>query len=496
MIDTNLDTSLDTSLDTPQNRAKEVVLLGSLFEALYKDFVKIEDVLEYLLDNEPKDEYQKKRMCITYRIVCLITKNQYVRNDHFICLTDNIDYIAIYSLSFTHFTVDDSKSNFIILKKVQKIIPQLAKARNLRFLHIICDMTKDDFKFNNNDGVFVTCVRSIKNMNRFLNDYTALILADYLDGLELIDKNLYVDETIYRCVHLMQEAPFYWKYVAYDLYYNFVKNKFADAKNFSKETINFYNECFPNLFSEKIKNRDELSIDLYNKDNVVAAYMLGFPIHQYIPSEEKVSQAIDSLQEMGIEKYCETLSKNVPVNAEIANPENVYMDKIENFNPFDVVYHYTDNCHNIHLFRFTRSEFENILKDEKNFYTGKQLPLSILEEIKCRNNIAEQYKLPKCKTIYELLSEKEEEKKNFVLGRAMNREDGEERIFRLEIPDELVDEDDEVLDDFLDQMLEERGLEYLGRVMCSCQRCNSSEFDDEDEDENFEEDSSMEFSFD
>ena len=478
-----------------EQKVKETVIYGSLYESLYSGFLNIEDVLEYLLDNSPENDYQRKRMCISYRIICKFTQKQFIRDNHFICLTDNEDYISIYSLSFPTITIEGYQETSIqIFKKVQKIFKNfIVKNEKTRFLYVLCDLFNDNF--DEQDNIIIAATRSIKNIPKIHNDYLSFILTDYVDILETFPDNLYTEALGERCLYLKDCAPLYWEKVAYPLYYNFVKKKFPNAPKFTRNMINIYDYSFPDLFSEKIKNRSELFTILSNMKIEKCSYILGFPVNKYIPSERNLEKTLEDLDELGIEKYCESRkNENQEKNIEIANPETVHFDKIEDFNPFDVVNYYTDNEDGEdikHLFRFTRPEFENIIKDEKNFYTGKKLPTFILEEIKCRQNIAKNYNLPASEPLFELLknkemlleyeenSENEEteiisdedfEETRHIVGRLHNPETGEESFFRFPIPEDIEDSE---ADEMIQDALESQGLEYLGRLDCNCPVCDN-----------------------
>jgi len=485
-----------------EEKVKETVIYGSLYEALYKNFIKLEDVLEYLLDNSPQDEYQRRKMCIAYRIVCIFTKKQFIRKNHFICLTDNEDYISIYSLSFPSIILEEHQDMSVeIFKKVQKVFKNFIQENyKTRFFYILCDIS--DEKLRNEDHEILAAIRSIKNIPKIYHDYNAFISTDYVDILETIPENIYIEELGSRCLYLKDCAPLYWENVGLPLYYPLVEKKFSEAKRFTREMINTYNYCFPDLFSEKIKNRTELFLHLSKLDREVCSYILGFPIHKYIPSITNLEKTLEILDEIGIEKYCEMVNetiKNVEIdeNVKIANPENVHFDKIESFNSFDVVKYYTDNEDGEsikHLFRFTRPEFENILKEGKNFYTGKELPIFVIQEIKCRQEIARIYNLPKSKPLNELLKNKEDETESIsseveeveddeeeefdeleddedarhVFGRLRNPRTGEESVFRFPVPEYFDDSD---ADEMIHEALESQGMEFLGRLECGCPVC-------------------------
>jgi len=476
----------------------QTVIYGSLYEAFYNKFVNIQEVLEFLLHYQVKNKTEREKVCIAYRIVCIFTKEQTINGKHFICQTCNEDFISIYALSFnSHFqdkTYLSFDENVEISRKIQNILPKLIQEDEYsRFFYVLCDIVN---KIKPEEGIIIAFTRNVGNLINFESDYAYFLHADYLHALDNIPVNLYVHDLIDRCSHLKKDAPLYWENVAFSIYSSFVKDKFTNAPNFTKDMIHKYHEIFPNLFSEKILNRSDIVLRISNLNTNFQAYLLGFPIHEYIPGEANLNKALDDLQEMGVEKYCNFIAEKNKRD-DVANETNVLSEEIIQHNPFDIVEYYVDEGNlEKHLFRFTRSEFSNILKDGKNFYTGKVLPLFVIERIKCRQNIAKQYTLPKCKTLrdfltdldanvesdteyvseYDELESDENEPEVYVLGRARSQETGEETNFRFPVMGELDDLDTEDLDEIIQEVLNYRGLDYLGRI---CPSCEISRYDED-----------------
>lgn len=529
--------NLKMKCDLNYERVEQSVMFGSLFEAFYSGFVNTEDVLQYLLKREYKNDNERKKLCIAYRIVCMFDKEQIINKNQiidiekknvekekkdFILLTENEDYLAIYILSFGSISI-----NMNITQKLQKFYPKLQGNKYKKFYNKICENGEI---FNEKDGFYVAKIRCLKKLN--LCSYMDLLLEDYLDALENMNEKVFFNDLLNRCCFLRKIAPLYWENVAYNLYRPFVEKKYSNPI-FPKNSLLLLCECFPNLYPDEIMNRSEVVQRLYGYTKIVSAYCLGFPIHEYIPSANKVDNVLKTLSNIGTNKYLESLEKKkYRENVKIVNTENVHYDKIDDFNDFDVINYYTDSkdsFHIIHLFRFTRPEFETILKDKKNFYTGEPLPFFVLEEIKSRINMAKEYKLPKAKTLSEFLKDEydvpdlevdleddenvELERENeeledenveigeneeledeneelenendiyvvedeevedfpFFVGRALSQE-GEERFFRLRLIPELQTMNETDLENIVREIMESRGMRYLGRVECNCEQCES-----------------------
>jgi hypothetical protein len=532
--------------DTKFKRCEEAILFGSLYEALFSKFVNIEDVLEYLLKtekDEDKDEDENIRKMIAYRIVSIFSKEQKVKGSHFINLTENKDYVGIYILSYpTILTISggNEDENLKIVEKAQRFFPGLIKNGNVsRFFQIIFEIGSKRVIQTFEDALIASVSRCITSLPNFLNYYKTFLLADYLEPLEHVPSDKYAFDLIERAIFLKEKAPLYWNYVGYPLYSKFVEKKFKNPK-FDKKLIEIYDKIFPNLFSDDVKNRSQIVIKLLQYDRYVQAYLLGFPIHEYTPNEQNIKKALNKLQEIGIEKYCQEVIKNnlefyFGKVAKIMNQQNVNFDDIKEFNSFDVIFYYIDSndSETKKVFLFSRPEFKNLIKDKKNFYTNEKLPEEIRLQIKSRIKIADKYKLPESETLYDLLTNLETNKLIFKKKKLQNeiedeieneiedemedeiqninrresfrvsdRNTGEEYVVNIPpIPEEYLEnfenlnseEEEELLEHFFSQ----EGYDYLGRVNCVCPECDREIFNpggdfledlyDEDEDEDEEE---------
>ena len=503
-------------MDT-NSKVEETVIYGSVYESLYARWIRLEDILEYLLDTKPEDDFQRKRMSIAYRIVCIYTKRQFIRGDHFICLTENNDYMSIYSLSFPQITIEEAShdTNLTLTQKVQTNISLFVNKSEYqeytRFLYVLCDVTPTDFIFKHEDLMIIAATRSFKNLSEVIDEDFYILAADYLTvlGLNSEETDIFT-ALIERSFYLKSCAPAYWESVAYPLYRNYIEARLNcnELKGWTKSMILMYNTCFPNFFSEEWMNKSENYFYLTNLKPELLAYLLGYPIHKYVPNQETMKLALDQLETLGFEEYCQKKKKIEKQN--VANPENVYLEKIEEFNSFDVVSYYDSTNH---LFRFTRSEFDTILQEKKNFYTGELLPFFVLEKIRCRRKIAQKYNLPEAKTLSDLLEnprdykydkESSDDLAEYIsLDEAMNgyentdddsdentdpdeeteteiimsdeeshilvrieNEEGEESFFKFNVPEDM---EEDQLEDYIKTILARRGLHYLNREhVCIC----------------------------
>ncbi len=475
---------------------EETVMMGSVYEALYAEFISLEDIMNYLDKRKSKNDKEEKKLCVAFRILCLfeaeLPKKAFKKH---LLRIKNPNFLYIYAFT-------NKKPVSEVLRKIQSVSPP----EDMIFLKSICD---EIFNFNKENAEHICAVRNLKHTS--LYTFNDILRTDFLILFEGKDGKHYYNNLIGRCLYLSENAPLYWEHVGVPLYRNFILKKFPNPI-FKRVELEILSECFPSLYDEKIMKRPDVINYLSNATRHEAAYHLGFPIHEYIPNQKKIDQALSLLSEIGVDKYLEKRDvREHDDKIHIANAENVHCDNIDDFNSFDVVYYYTDddNTDLRHLFRFTRPEFATILKDKKNFYTGELLPDFILSEIRCRLQIASMYNLPAAKVLKELLNredeneageigeidqnedgddemedmediedemedmELEDEDGDFYICKVKKR-NGDESIVRVTLTEELQELDEEELHDFLRESFARDGLQYLGPVSCDCNHCGVS----------------------
>ena len=392
-------------------KVKETVNFGSVFEALYAEFITLEDLKTYLLHKKAENDKEKKKLCVAFRVLCMLSSSHFLEN--FVLQTENVDYIFLFAMSFHKYN----------LKIYQKIHTSFCKG-DTEFNRTICGS-----KFDKEESEYIASVRIMKFVNKY--SYGNIFGSDFLSLLKPEDKAKYYRNMIARCMHLNKNAPLYWAKVAAPLYRKFLEDNYKKPI-FDKAETKILASYFPNLYSEKQINQPAIINRLTKMSRYHVAYRLGFPIHEYVPNEKKIEETLELLSDLGVKQYVERMNivnKKINENIRVANTEDVNCVLIEEYNPFDVIHYYTDvdNKNEKHVFRFTRPEFPTLLKDQKNFYTGEILPAFIVVQIRTRLQIAGMYDLPPCQTLSELLG---------------LREDGAEESEESE-PDDILEIEDE-----------------------------------------------------
>jgi len=366
-----------------------------------------------------------------------------------------------------------------LLQKIQQIYPKIMKQKNeYRLFSILCDKVE---KISENDVFLAISTRSMKYMDFICEDIYSYIhsflLSDYLEPLEFVDSDESVYSFIRRCNYLQEEVPEYWKNIQ-RRYREFAEKKYKKITNYT--FIRDLESLFEGFFPEKILNRSQFIINISSLPRMVKCYVLGFPIHLYIPSDEAIEQALDLLSNLGIEKYCKEMNKTFKIstldNVKIINKQNVCLEDIEEYSSFDIVSYYTDslNCSEdelqINMFNFSRDEFKTLLKEKKNFYTNEILPNNLMEEIRKRIKIVSTHFIPNCFPLPEILKKiKDGEKitrdkleERNVEGSIIDSE-GQERLYSVSVPYYIDSE--EVHDSIA---LSGRAIEYLENFNCEC----------------------------
>ena len=486
-------------------KVEETVIWGSVYEAIYSGFITCNDILDYLKGRKSKNEKEEKKLCVAFRIVCLLEKEANKKKfKSFILSTENANFSYIYSFT-------NKQTSTEICKKIHSFPPP----KDMNFIKAICD---EIFHFNKENAEYSCGVRNLKHTS--LYTFNDILRSDFLTLFDGKEGKHYYKNVIARCIVLAENASLYWEHVGEPLYRNFILKTFPNPI-FKKMELQILSDCFSSLYDEKVMNRPEILHHLSTTSRQEAAYHLGFPIHEYIPSAKKIEQALNLLGEIGVQKYLQSLAKS-PVGGEnisVSNTENVHCDNIDDFNSFDVVHYYTDddNTDTKHLFRFTRPEFATILKDKKNFYTGELLPDFILSEIRCRLQIASTYNLPPAKILSELLNTGEEDGECEDVddvddvddenlenedvededemdldendGEDMDLDESDEAQYyicnvqdrngkvspaRVQMSEELQNLDPDEFEEFLVEMFSRENLKYLGPVSCDCDTCGVS----------------------
>jgi len=394
------------------NQIEQSIYHGSVHEALLKNFITCHDILKYLLE-KPFDVFRM----IAYRAVCQFDKNQIINDKPFVCQTEVDNYVAVYALSVTDPIGRTPNETFEIFRRIQNVLPKIFGQPGISTsIPLICDFP--DSKFQDNSAWLFIAARStkliVKHLEKIKREHAIWMLHDYLEPLRNLNYKQYENDLIRRCNMLIEKAPLYWVKVALPLYRDLVSNN-IDVNKLNKDQMKQYKYLFPELILDELLNMSEFKSNMKQLPEISQAYVLGYPIHKYLPSAEVLNKTISYVESIGIDKYAEELQiKNmkfleshldVPLNHEtkIGNTTDVLTEDISSYNTFDVIRCYIDT----HVYYFTRAEFPKIMERRKNLWTNEPLPLPVMIEISNRLEMDAVLKLPKAEPIKDLLKKVE-----------------------------------------------------------------------------------------
>lgn len=228
-----------------------------------------------------------------------------------------------------------------------------------------------------------------------------LLEADWLQKLRY-NFNLHV-MLLNRIKFLKINANQYYERVMKDKYKVIFKNLYDDKQLVfcTVDNMKYFEHEFPGIIDNDILSYTPLCYKLALMNRDLASYFLGFPIQSMIPNAGQIKKALNYIQEYGIDEYIKTIK---PVNNLPSLPIEVESPKLYttqgNYLSFDVVIHRDENG----VYRFTRDNFDLILRSRKNTYTGELLPDTVLEIIKSRQMTAIKMMLPKSYTMEHMMN--------------------------------------------------------------------------------------------
>jgi hypothetical protein len=378
-----------------ETKISQSVYYGSVFLGLEHSFFTANELLSWL-----KDQIVTIKTKIAYKAVCsyLEINEQYLADGyHFLYKCPHYYDIAMcYNLDMA---MPDRNDDLTLSAPIYFHLYTFENSSSINMSKfIVFGEGKQDYLLDNlslcylarNDPYFRNLTADDYNQH-FLN-------SDWPSKLRF-NSNL-VEILIKRIQQLQLQAPIYYACVATKVYYQVAYKIYRMnlLTKISREQVKVFDNYFPNILSSHIFNYKDLPFKLALLNNDVAGYLLGFPIHYLIPNEKQLKVALDLLNELGIEQYCESLKKKS--NVILANETDVLMENIDDYSPYDIVEYQTGE----HMYRFSRAEFSNILQTKKNPWTNEDLHPTILSSMYARNLAAIEIRLPEAKILKDLLS--------------------------------------------------------------------------------------------
>ncbi len=399
------------------DKIHQCIAIGSPIESIMKGLITISDVLVYLLT-----ENISEKSMIAYKAVCELDRLQLISingsEKPFILITEHDEYVGIYNLMIKEKEIQGrtEQENKDMILKTQHVWSKLLYLNNFnRNIYMICDVEKFNIIITPDERWLIVGSRSTNYMLKFyseiLKEPEIWIDNEYLEPLHQYHSSSFIDILIKRCKYLKYEADIYWNKIAKNMYFGIVENKFLRNMNITKKQLEPLVEIFGDMISSDITEMPDLIFNLKNLHMVDQAYVLGFPIHKHIPSQEVINNAIEKLNDIGIDLYADMIEKfnkdslNLIINPicnkniPLANDEDALKENIFCYNNFDLVYNYTET----HLYIFTRPEFKTLVEQNKNIWTNEPLKINVLNTVYSKIELARDFGLPSPATIKDLL---------------------------------------------------------------------------------------------
>ena len=396
-----------------EEKIYQTVIFGSVFLALENGFFTYEELFEWLQNAGSED-----KTLIAYKFICMKKhpNEHYMSNgDHFLVLQPEYTPIAIgFGLDIN---IPES-----INKDLETILPLSTKIsyyldNNLEYIFhqsliiLSQDLNASEYIQSLDDLEICYRARVFPYIRGLSGDEInkELIKSDWFEKFRYNEKLIHY--ILDRVEFLKKEAPIYYKDLAFSKYYKVVEKLYKEKKLFEleKDKLLCLKSHFPNIIDEKILDYSPLAYKISLLEDDIAGYVLGFPIQNMIPNNIQIQEAIHLLMEIGIDAYSKrikdyvksTYTPSLLFSTEINYPNStdVILEDIDNYLPFDIVSFQIGT----HMYRFTRSEYKQLISTKKNHWTNDWLPPSVLSTIKTRYEASKDMGLPKCYPVKETL---------------------------------------------------------------------------------------------
>lgn len=405
-----------------------LIKIGGMYAAIKYKYLTGSEVITWIKSIKPT------QMTVSaYRAVCLFCPEEVqLESDktHFLNSGSELDsYQQIYIL--THLSRDFYPDLISILGKqainilrrkyspwVENYTPQgvFKLLKNCDLATIFRDDLQIPKNFPSTDPSFSLYLDQAIEFDRF----------DWLTKHLLSDKNKFSKSRLIgkiqdRSMKVKQFLPEYWEQVVKPGHLSILTK--LDLNLFDKAKLHsILPELCPEL--DKLTGLGLKILSLQSK--FLVGYLLGFPVDQYIPTEQEILLAALNLSKMGLKEYCQHFNRQnrerikgicsnpgLPsewgleypkVNNDREAPANEFnlskADSIYDFSSFDLVHLQTGPIFHF----FTRCEFQHLLDKMKNPYNSQSLPICVASLISEKINLAKSHQLPICLRLIDTLT--------------------------------------------------------------------------------------------
>jgi len=378
----------------------EVIDIAYIPYLISDNIIDLDEFFNYLIESGPTDN-----ALIAFRSLVITSEGTILRDAAIHKL--HSDFIVIaqmteYSSIMYDVTDDLSLQRCIHCSNAMK--KPIEFFRTLRLLEISGMLATEDTELS--DTIRAYHLKHVSNVDE-------AILAISVDRLNIIvsHDSSYISSVLDRVKYLSSSHKRYWEVYARKAHSQFIE-RFLSAPltvmannhieyDVIKELSSYLD--LPEKTSQMISS--ELKYNILVKYRGLERYALG--CHDITPSPELLEGMITSLEELGIDEYCnlhsdKTRQRYESKGYEIMNDKNVSMESIWDYSPADIVGHVKDGK----MWLFTRDEFKSLKNSGVNHYTKVQLDDSILSTITSVSKFFNSKGLKSCHTIREMLEGK------------------------------------------------------------------------------------------
>jgi hypothetical protein len=402
-------------MEFPKELIEETINYGSCFYALEKKAFTVTELLEYLV----KAEFSDKTL-VAYKAACEISDctKHYLRlsekSVHFVSIRQEYFYIYCrYGDPKIPVFLEDPD---IILQLF--VIEEIFKRQRDSEFNLKCDLICPRLNILNKQTIR-------DNINLIVSAKSDLLFGHGGLPKETIYKlkvfNERANETISnldislkfileRITMLSVNAPHYFEITKE--YYSKILNTALSSGlllHLSHGEFADLNRKVP-FFKYDVEKLSEICYRIALQSNVVKAYLLGFPLHEYNYTNQVLDDALLKLNELGEDAYLAsiadynkslfmTLPESIPsLRYKLGNEINLYNEDPFTYSPVDIIKDYSTN----HVYIFTREEFSGLLERCENPYTREPFSQQLICLLRQRSDLAKHLGLPRSDTLRNL----------------------------------------------------------------------------------------------
>lgn len=415
-------------MNPTENALLEQTLNYGFILAQYNEGVVCYDNLKTYLQQHPPSH----RLFLAYRMICTheLDSHQYVtigdQEIHLVSILVQLadEYGAIYVLSEgdcdLHVIKNDPTSPQLSEVLIKSVVRTHTDIRYGMVARIICNITFEGMTLPQDLYPLVVQCNSKKlfsHLEACTNEqwFDYCLNTDHVNGLYEHKDPQRMTKLIGRWQKLAREAPLYWEKCVQSTYRKLVDRlkKEGELQTLTRNEIQVLSQLLPGIYPTISPEFSDLAYKICLLSDDVRNYILGFPIHRGIPSDEMVTSALMYLSHHGKEEYAKLIRAQAGsgmfnplpeaimggIKMQRCNTEDVMQEAVLDYNLFDRLTFFQGT----QIFTFTRVEFESLIKTDKNHWTNTELPPAIQLEVKSRVKLAKKLNLPSSAPILDLL---------------------------------------------------------------------------------------------